>query len=456
MGSHELFDRLKHLGDRTAIIDGDVEHSYLDLLEEVRSAEALLRDSGVRRHDVVVLHGDFSFRSIAILLALYVNKNIVVPIVHLTDAALATISDHCAPDHLIRIADGIAVQPFGASVDRAKPQMFEAIVGAGASGLILLSSGSTGKPKAILHNLDALVEEKLAARARTGTKVPSILIFLLFDHIGGINTVLGAVLGGSPAIVPIERTPDAVCAMIERRQVRVLPTSPTFLNLILIGDFHRRYDLSCLRLITYGTEPMPAALLQRLTTAFPRVKFVQTFGTSETGISTTASESSGSTYFKITDAEVEFRVVEGELQLKSRTQFVGYLNYPNEALTPDGWFRTGDLVEESEDGYLRVVGRAKEVINVGGEKVLPLELESLLLSSPVIADCTVYGVPNNITGQAVCVDVQTVEPMSKTELRRHVHEFLAGRVAQFKIPSKVNPVTDIAVSERFKKKRILS
>ena len=207
-------------------------------------------------------------------------------------------------------------------------------------------------------------------------------------------------------------------------------------------------------MITYGTEPMPPQLLARVGEAFPGVRLLQTFGTSETGISTTTSESSTSTFFRIEDAGVEYRVVDGELQLRTATQFVGYLNHASDAVTEDGWFRTGDLVEENGNGYITIRGRATELINVGGEKVLPLELESVLMGSPLIADCLVYGRPNSITGQSVCVDVQPSGPMTRAEARRHVTEFLTGRVEPFKMPSKVGVVESLAVSERFKKRRV--
>jgi acyl-coenzyme A synthetase/AMP-(fatty) acid ligase len=260
---------------------------------------------------------------------------------------------------------------------------------------------------------------------------------------------------GGTAVVPERRTPDEICSLVETYGIRLLPTSPTFLNLILIGGYHEKFDLGSLRLITYGTEPMPEELLRRVHTALPRIRLLQTFGTSETGISTTTSESSSSTYFKISDENVSYRIVDGELQLKSRTQFMGYLNYPSDSLTEDGWFRTGDLVEENADGYLKVRGRAKEIINVGGEKVLPLELESLLLGSPLIDDCVVYGRPNSITGQSVCVDIKASGPLSRAEARKHVHAFLDGKVEPFKIPTKVQVVEELSVSERFKKRRIL-
>ncbi|PYC87704.1 long-chain fatty acid--CoA ligase [Streptomyces tateyamensis] len=455
----QLITKLEQFGDRPAVIHRGDTYSYRELVAEIRRIEEQLAAGGVRPHEVVVLNADFSFRSVAAFLALYLGRNVVVPVVTFTEGTHATVTGSCHPRHLLK-PDGndgrgdLTIEPMAGDAAEAEAA-YRPLIEAGAAGLVLLSSGSTGAPKAILHNLDSLVEEKVGTRTRVGAKAQNILMFLLFDHIGGINSLLGVLKVGGTAVVPEKRTPDEICALVESYGIRLLPTSPTFLNLVLIGGYPEKFDLSGLRLITYGTEPMPEELLKRVHAAFPRARLLQTFGTSETGISTTTSESSSSTYFQISDEKVQYRVVEGELQLKSPTQFLGYLNYPSDSLTEDGWFRTGDLVEENAEGYLKVRGRAKEIINVGGEKVLPLELESLLLGSPLIADCVVYGKPNSITGQSVCVDIQPVGALSRTEARKHVHEFLDGKVEPFKIPSKVQVVEELSVSERFKKRRIL-
>ncbi|MEU9856982.1 long-chain fatty acid--CoA ligase [Streptomyces sp. NPDC047974] len=454
----ELAERFARLGDRPAVIDKGRTHSYGDLARAIRTTADRLRERGVAPHEAVVLNSDFSFGSIATLLALYMNRNVVVPLVAFTEGALRTVNDSCAPRHLVKVADDgseLVVEPMAAEdPGTATPEAYRPLVEAGAAGLVLLSSGSTGAPKAILHNLDTLVAEKTGSGDRVGSRTTNILMFLLFDHIGGINSLLGVFKVSGTAVLPARRTPEEICALIEEHGIRLLPTSPTFLNLILIGDYHRKHDLSSLRMISYGTEPMPEELLRRLHTALPRARLLQTFGTSETGISATTSESSESTYFRISDENVQYRIVDGELQLKSRTQFMGYLNYPDDSLTEDGWFRTGDLVEEKEDGFLKVKGRAKEVINVGGEKVLPLELESILLGSPLIDDCVVYGRPNSITGQSVCVDIKPSGEMTRADARRHVREFLEGKVEPFKLPAKVNLVEELRVSDRFKKQRI--
>jgi acyl-coenzyme A synthetase/AMP-(fatty) acid ligase len=447
-----LIDRLERLGDRTAVVHEESSRTYAELAAEVRRIGTLLDGAGVTPHEVVVLKGDFSFSHIAALFALYLRRAVIVPVVTFTETTLTAVRDACRPRYVVETDGGTAVVPFASPPDEVV-ELYEELTASGAAGLVLLSSGSTGAPKAVLHNFDALVAEKLGTGERVGRKPPHILLFLLADHIGGINSLLGVVRGAATAVVPAKRTPEEICSLVERYGIRLLPTSPTFLNLVLIGGFHEKFDLSSLRLITYGTEPMPEELLRRVHAALPRARLLQTFGTSETGISTTQSESSSSTYFRISDEGVEHRVVDGELQLRTKTQFMGYLNYSAEAVTEDGWFRTGDLVEENGDGYLKVRGRAKEIINVGGEKVLPLELESILMGSPHIAFCTVYGKPNSITGQAVHVDVKPTGVMGRSEVRRHVREFLDGKVESFKMPAKITVVEEIPVSARFKKTR---
>jgi acyl-coenzyme A synthetase/AMP-(fatty) acid ligase len=449
----EFLRRLSGFGERTAMWAGDTEHSYAELLARVGELREMLDRHGAVAADAVVLEGDYSLDAVAALFALYLNRNTVVPLVNATRSAMDTVRQTCSPRFVIRTGGARPEVVPMAGVGSGSPSPAIArLTERGAAGLVLLSSGSTGIPKAILHSLDTLVEQKLSKRA-FGAVSLKVLMVLMFDHIGGINSLLSTLLVSGSAVLPASRTPEEICALVQRHRIRVLPASPTFLNLIMVGGHHERYDLRSLRLITYGTEPMSEELLARVRAAFPRARLLQTFGTSETGIAATSSESSDSTYFRITDEATRYRVVDGELQLKSDTQFLGYLNHSAEALTDDGWFRTGDLVEENGDGFIRIMGRAKEMINVGGEKLLPLELESLLLTSPLIADCAVYGRPNAITGQAVCVDLKPAGRLTRAQARAHVREFLTGRVEPFKIPSKVTVVEDIDMSDRLKKVR---
>ena len=218
-----------------------------------------------------------------------------------------------------------------------------------------------------------------------------------------------------------------------------------------MNNSHNKYDLSSLKMITYGTETMPDSLLIRLKNSFPKVKFLQTFGTSETGIANTKSKSSNSTFMKIENLDLESKIGENELWIKSKTQILGYLNSSMDSFTKDGWFKTGDLVENSDDGYLKIIGRNKEVINIGGQKVLPSEVESVILYMKEIEDCIVYGEKNLITGQTVICDVVLKEDMSNIKVL--IRKFCKDKLDNYKIPTKVNILDKINFTDRFKKIR---
>lgn len=434
-------------GERVALIDGDIVLSYVQAAHRVRYLVDCFMQSGIAPGHVVILHGNYSIDGILAFIALAAIKAIVAPVTNFTPTTEETLKASCDASFIVNAFNGITIEP---CLGQSRHPLYYSLKLSDAAGLILLSSGSTGRPKAILHNLDQLISRK--DKVSKGRQL-IVVLFLMFDHVGGVNTLINILFSGNCAVVVRERTPERVCKELELHKVQVLPANPTFLNLIRLGDFHERYDLSALRLITYGTEAMPQQLLLYLRDIFPRVRLLQTFGTSETGIAGTQSASSQSTRFKIVDEDFEHRIVDGELQLKSPSQFLGYLNVTNTSLTDDGWFRTGDLAELGSDGDIRIFGRIKEVINVGGEKVLPLEVESLLLSCPLVSDCVAYGLKNAITGQAVGVSIKPAYPIDGDDLRKEVMNFLAGKLERFKMPVKITVVDEIVVSERSKKKR---
>jgi acyl-coenzyme A synthetase/AMP-(fatty) acid ligase len=444
-----LIDKLKASGEQTAVIFKEKSYSYAQLAAQVEDYFAIA-SGRLQPGDIVAIISDYSFESIALFLALSRNRNIVVPI---TTKVESEIEDR------IRVANcrwRIVIGGEGALDIRQEDSLAEVhplvrqLVDRGRSGLILFSSGSTGRPKAMIHDLDNLID---SYRDKKGKRLV-FLIFLMFDHIGGLNTLLNCLSMGVTMVFPENRDPEHVARLIEKYKVNILPASPTFLNLILISEAQTRYDLSSLRMITYGTEPMPESLLLKLKETFGRVKFLQTFGTSETGITQTSSKSSNSTFIRIDDPNTEYRIVDGELWIRSKTQIMGYLNSSMERFTEDGWFKTGDLVEEAEDGYIKIVGRNKELINVGGEKVLPSEVESVLFQMPDLQDCLVYGEPNPITGQMVTAKVLFREPLKTSEAKKRVVAFCQDKLERYKIPAKVILMTESEYSERFKKKRI--
>ena len=316
------------------------------------------------------------------------------------------------------------------------------------SGVILFSSGSTGEPKAMCKSFDIDLTRSDVNQAKS----INMGLLLLFDHIGGLNTLISGLKRTAHLVAPTERNPRTMAALIEKHSVRVLPCSPTFLNMMYLDGIFEDFDFRSLRLVTYGTERMPEELLGRLSKFLPRTKFLQTFGTSETGIVKTKSLSSSSTFLTIDDPLIDWKVVDDELWLRTKTQISGYMNVDEQAIE-DGWFKTGDLIEMRDDAYFKVIGRKNEVINVGGEKVLPAEIEDLLMTLDQVIDCTAFSVPNGITGQSVGVRVVPVDGADLKALKKEIRLISRVHLEGFKIPVKIRFESDLRHTDRFKKER---
>ena len=443
---NKMVDKFKD-NDQTAIIYDGKKYSYNELYIKIKEIESFIKDK-IKSGEVVAILADYSFVSIALFFALYENKNIIAPITSTSQKEIDGKLKESFSTKIINLENEKLV------ITNIKSEASHKIINdlqtSKCAGLILFSSGSTGAPKAMIHNLDTLVD----SYGDKKQKQINMLVFLMFDHIGGINTMLNILSMNATMIIPQNRNADDICKLIEEYNIAVLPSSPTFLNLILINRSYEKYDLSSLRMITYGTETMPEGLLNRLKSVFSKVKFLQTFGTSETGIAATSSKSSSSTFMKIDDENLEYKIVDNELWLRSKTQILGYLNRSMESFTNDGWFKTGDLVELDNEGFIKIIGRNKEIINVGGQKVLPSEVESVLLGMDEIEDCLVYGEQNAITGQSVSCDVVLKHGIDDSGFKILVRKFCKDKLDSFKIPTRVNVVQKTEFTERFKKSRI--
>lgn len=438
-----ILDKFKSFNSKNAIVFEDRIYTYEEFIKQIKDYKNILDTHNISSKVVVIL-GDYSFYNLALFFALYENKNIIVPITSNIKKVQDDFIEESFCQTIIKTDEkNLLIQNLKTTFSH---NMIDNLREKNSSGLILFSSGSTGKPKAMVHNLDTLIDSFKDKKEKS----MNMLVFLMFDHIGGLNTVFNALCMGACLIIPKIKDAKTICELIEKYKIMVLPSSPTFLNLILISEEYKNYDLSSLRMITYGTETMPQSLLLKLKEVFPKVKFLQTFGTSETGISTTSSKSSNSLFMKLEDINGEYKIVENELWLRSKTQVLGYLNASMDSFTSDGWFKTGDLVEVDGE-YIKIIGRAKEVINVGGQKVLPAEVESIILEMEEISDCMVYGEKNAITGQTVVCDV--VLNKNIENIKKRVRVFCKDRLDTYKIPTKVNVVDKTNFSDRFKKIR---
>lgn len=316
----------------------------------------------------------------------------------------------------------------------------------GRAGLVLFSSGSTGRPKGMLHDFARVAEKFRKPRA------PVVAIpFLMFDHFGGFNTILAITAGLGTVVGVAERNVTQVCDAIARHRVELLPTTPSFLNLLMAGHAHRTYDLSSLRRITYGTEVMPQATLDRLRQALPGVILQQTYGLSEVGVLASQSREDGSLWMRLGGHGFETRVVDGVLWIRSAFSMVGYLNAPS-AFDEEGWFNTQDRVEVDGE-YFKVLGRVTDLINVGGQKVYPAEVEDVIMSLPNVVDVAVQAEANALLGQSVVARIVLAEPEPPAALKQRVRLACRDRLAAYKVPARVMIADGALYTARQKKRR---
>jgi long-chain acyl-CoA synthetase len=432
-----LLAAFEKYGETPAFVWREREWSYRWLKEAIAGHEASL---AVER-SVVALAADYSPNALAILIALLRRGNVVAPMTAAFDAQWAELLGIAEASTELRLdaEERLSIRPLEAQL-RA-PLLVE-LTRRGTGGLLLFSSGSAGRMKAVVHDAARLFEKYRAPR-RPKISIP----FMLFDHIGGLNTIFHLLSSGGTAVIAPDRSPETIGALIEKHRVQVLPTTPTFLNLLLLRD--RRFDLSSLETLAYGAERMPAPTLARLRERFPDVQLVQNYGLSELGIMKTKSESSDSLWMKIEGAKV--RVVDGLLELQAPTAMLGYLGEAS-PFTADGWLRTGDRVEVKGE-WLRVLGRNSEIIIVGGEKVYPAEVEDQLTAMPNVLEVIVSGEPNAISGQIVKAEIQTITPESRADFRARMTKLLEGKLLPFKIPQKLVVGTEPLLGARLKKRR---
>jgi long-chain acyl-CoA synthetase len=389
----------------------------------------------IEEGDVVALIGDFNEKTIADLLQLIERKVILVPL------TTETMSDHqyfFESAHVQWVVENGATRQIGI---RKEQHLLTELRLRGNPGLILFSTGTTGRPKAILHDFSFFLQRYLTPRPALVT-----LNFLLFDHIGGINTLLHSMFN-SGLIVSIEkRSVKEVLSTCETFMVEVLPTTPTFLRMMLMSGLIERNFPKSLKVITYGTERMDQFTLLKLTEILPNVDFRQTFGMSELGILRVKSESRTSLFMKVGGEGVTWKVDDGVLKIKSATRMMGYLNSES-PFDEEGWYDTKDLVEVKGD-FIKVVGRTTDVVNVAGLKFLTSEVESIAVNFPGISDLSILVKPNPITGQHIEMTIRVIDGVNFD--KENFKEFLISKLPRHMMPQKIL-IGEVAVNHRFKK-----
>lgn len=443
-----LLDRISACASsgRSAVIYEERVFSYGDLLDRIEYYDHWFAETEIAPGNVVIIRSDFSVDSIALFIATIKNNCIVVPVVG-SDIPQAEIVAISQADYYVNIdPDGPFRFETIAGYD-SKSGLLADLTKEGKPGLIFFTSGSTGKPKATLHNV-----ENLFIKYQSSRKAYRTLAFLLFDHIAGIDTVFYTLFAGGAVVIPSARDPRTVLETIDRFTVEVFSTTPSFLNWMLLTEALDSFDLSSLKIITFGSERMSEATMSNMQRKFGgRVRLMQKYGTTELGSPVSKSKDDDPLWIKFKKENFDYKVVDNRLFVKSPMSMVGYLNDVSGQMV-DGWLDTGDIVEVDGE-WIKILGRESDIINVGGQKVYPSEVESVLLEIENISDVSVYGVPNAIMGHVVAARINLFEDEPTQTVKKKIRRYCRDRLETFKIPASVEVTEEKLVSDRFKKVR---
>lgn len=392
----KLLDIFSDRAARPSIVQRDITYSYGELLEEFHAWSGRLVEMQIGRGCVIGLRTDYSIAGVAGFLALLAHG--AIPALIPRDRSVAQYLTHSCASGLLDVNQDATHKYTVVPPPILTHHLLKDLAAGLDSGFVIFTSGSTGPPKAALHSFERFIRKF----DRPGRSLRT-LAFLLFDHIAGLDTLFYTLWNGGTLVFTERRDPKAILQLIESQRVEVLPSSPSFLRLLCSAPAVCYSGLSSLKIITYGSEPMDPATLRRVNERFPTVKILQKYGTTELGAPQTVSRSNDSIWLKFKCDPSQIKVVDGILWLHSEGAMLGYINVPSPE-NQNGWYCTGDLVEVDGE-WLRFLGRADDVIKVGGEKVSPSEVERVIRELGFVKDAFVSGEPHPLLGQVVAAQI---------------------------------------------------
>jgi acyl-CoA synthetase (AMP-forming)/AMP-acid ligase II len=422
------------------------EYSYQDFMQLVDAWEDRFPGLNIDQGSVCGFVAEYSPQVCALIFALMQTKAILVPFTTAIEHELPEFIKIAGVDSLFKF-ESDDTYTFEKISNPVSNELTSSFLAREVPGLIVFTSGSTGKPKGILQDCERVMRKFVEERPGWRT-----LLFLMLDHFGGFNTLLSTFAYGGTAVCLPDRSSESVCRIIQQSRATLLPTTPTFINLLIASRCYRDFDLSSVKLITYGTEVMPASTLEKMKEIFPNAQIKQTYGLSELGVLRSKSESDDSVWVKIGGNGFETKIVDDVLWVRSEANMVGYLNAPD-PFDEEGWMCTGDHVELRGE-YMRILGRKSEMINVGGQKVFPAEIENVLLEAENVREVTVSGMPHPVMGHVVKAKISLDEPEELFQLAERLRKHCLQRMARYKVPMKYEIVNEGDLhSTRFKKTR---
>ena len=440
---YQLYDQLKQYAELglTAIRNIKEDISYTQLIEQINMYRHILSEK-YPEAKTIILYGDYDLRSISILWASLMDNRIIMPITSTLTQSLELINLIDADLEIYSKEMKYCYHP-----NNKKKIIIREMLEHNKSGLILLSSGTTGVPKAVLHDSDKLLKKYIYSKKRYTT-----IGLMLFDHIAGIDTLFYVLSSGGSLIIPQEKSIDNILTTMSQLLVEVLPASPSLIQFLLMDERFNSNYLPSLKVITIGSERINDNLNSSLKERFGgKVELIQKYGITEIGTPATITRDNDPRYIKFKSGLIDYKIDDNVLYIKSPSSMVGYLS-PDQSIPFDGWFNTQDQVEIDGE-WIKILGRVSDIINVGGQKVYPAEVESVLQSMDNVINVAVYGKSNLIMGSVVAAKVCLDSNETALEFKKRMREFCKDKLETYKIPSIVEIVDEVKISDRYKKVR---
>jgi acyl-CoA synthetase (AMP-forming)/AMP-acid ligase II len=488
-------------GDRLAVADGDTRLSWAELHDEARTFGAALVASGVEPGDRVALWAPNSAEWIVAALGLFSAGAVLVPVntrfkggeaadilARSRARALVTVTDFLGTDYLSLLAgtgtelpalhtivvargpapaDAVPWDAFLAGATdatRAEVDRRRAAVRADDPSDILFTSGTTGTPKGVVmtHGRTLCVATDWVAMTGLGPDDRYLMVNPYFHMFGLKAGVLACVAAGAAMHPEPVFDVDRALSRVADERITVLPGAPTLYQSILSSPSRDRYDLSSLRVAVTGAADIPVELIRRIVDELPFPTVVSGYGLTEGGtasatdlgddpetIATTVGRARPGFEIRIAgDGGTDLPAGEtGEILLRGPSVMAGYLDDPkatDQALSPDGWLRTGDLGVLDDRGYLRIVGRSKDMFIVGGFNAYPAEIENRLLGHPDVQQAAVIGIPDERLGEVGMAFVVTRS--GDATAGQEILAWCRDQMANYKVPRAIEVVDELPVN----------
>lgn len=290
--------------------------------------------------------------------------------------------------------------------------------------ITLFTSGTTGKPKKISHSKSTLIDN-----IRINEKRINDIWGYAYSptHMAGLQVFLQALLNHNTIVKLFGLPKTNIISSILKNKVTHLSATPTFYKLLL----PKETSFDFVQNVTFGGEKLPETLKNQLSELFPKAKFLNIYASTEAGALFAAHNDT----FKIKPNLQSYVKVENDVLYvhKDKVGHSDNIQFENE------WYNTGDIVEIVEENPLtiRFISRKNEMINVGGYKVNPHEVENLILTFEEITEVKVYSRPNSVLGNMICADIVLTKNKSLTKqeliqrLKNHLQDFKIPRIIKF-------------------------